>query len=54
MELGFGAYTSAQAEAWDALIAESTAGTILQTRRFLSYHGNRFADASLCFWTVRS
>ena len=50
MELGVGAYTSNQAEAWDALIAESTAGTILQTRRFLSHHGNRFADASLCFW----
>ena len=50
MELGVSAYISAQAEAWDALIAELTAGTILQTRRFLSYHGNRFADASLCFW----
>jgi len=34
-------------EAWDALVASSSSGTFLHTRRFLSYHGDRFADRSL-------
>jgi hypothetical protein len=50
MEPRVAAYTDDQAGLWDALVAESTAGTILQTRRFLSYHGDRFKDASLSFW----
>lgn len=50
MELSVGTYTSAQAEEWDALVADSTSGTILQTRRFLGYHRDRFTDASLCVW----
>lgn len=33
--------------AWDGLVARSVNGTFLHTRRFLSYHGNRFADRSL-------
>jgi len=34
---------------WDAFIAKSAQGTFLQTRRFLSYHGDRFEDCSLLF-----
>ena len=40
-------YTGADADAWDALVAEAPMGTLLHTRRFLSYHGDRFADRSL-------
>lgn len=32
---------------WDELAARSVNGTFLHTRRFLSYHKNRFRDASL-------
>jgi hypothetical protein len=32
---------------WDAFVEESHNGTMLHTRRFLAYHGNRFADLSL-------
>jgi hypothetical protein len=32
---------------WDALVERAPNGTFLQTRRFLSYHGVRFEDASL-------
>ncbi len=35
------------AEAWDRLVAESWNGTFLHTRRFLSYHGERFQDLSV-------
>ncbi len=48
--MNISAFDQSHAEEWEALIAESTSGTILQTRRFLGYHGDRFADASLCFW----
>lgn len=34
-------------EAWDRLVARSVNGTFLHTRRFLSYHGDRFEDRSL-------
>jgi hypothetical protein len=34
-------------EAWDELVAQAPMGTFLHTRRFLSYHGDRFSDASL-------
>lgn len=34
-------------EAWDALVARSANGTLLHTRRYLGYHGDRFADRSL-------
>ena len=33
--------------AWDGLVARSINGTFLHTRRFLSYHGDRFEDRSL-------
>ena len=32
---------------WDALVGRSWNGTILHTRRFLGYHGDRFLDQSL-------
>src|SRR5258706_14896772 len=40
-------YTGADAERWDDAVARSAAGTFLHTRRFLSYHGDRFQDCSL-------
>ncbi len=40
-------YVSDDAEAWDGVAARSVNGTMLHTRRFLSYHGDRFADRSL-------
>lgn len=40
-------YLPGEADAWDGLVARSVNGTILHTRRFLSYHGDRFRDRSL-------
>lgn len=40
-------YMGADAGIWDELVTDSPMGTFLHTRRFLSYHGDRFADASL-------
>ena len=40
-------YEPGHAEAWDELVSRSRNGTFLHTRRFLSYHGDRFADRSL-------
>lgn len=40
-------YAEADAARWDELVGRSAAGTFLHTRRFLSYHGNRFQDLSL-------
>lgn len=40
-------YASADAERWDALCAGALNATFLHTRRFLSYHGERFTDRSL-------
>lgn len=40
-------YIEADAHAWDSLVAESAQGNFLHSRRFLSYHGDRFRDASL-------
>ena len=40
-------YTDADAATWDALVADAPMGTLLHTRRYLSYHGDRFADRSL-------
>jgi hypothetical protein len=42
-------YTDADAERWDAFVAAAPTGTFLHTRRFLSYHGERFRDCSLLF-----
>ena len=43
------AYTPADADRWDAFCAEAYGATFLHTRRFLSYHGDRFSDRSLIF-----
>jgi hypothetical protein len=40
-------YQPAQAEAWDELVGRSCNGTFMHTRRFLSYHGDRFVDHSM-------
>lgn len=40
-------YESSLAGAWDDLVAASTNGTFLHTRRFIGYHGDRFDDRSL-------
>jgi Acetyltransferase (GNAT) domain len=40
-------YERGLAESWDELIGRSCNGTMLHTRRFLSYHGDRFRDRSL-------
>lgn len=40
-------FTPADGERWDAFCAASYGATFLHTRRFLSYHGERFADRSL-------
>jgi hypothetical protein len=41
------AYSGADEEAWEELVAAAPMGTLLHTRRFLGYHGDRFEDASL-------
>ncbi len=33
--------------AWDAFVSDAPTATMLHTRRFLSYHGDRFRDCSL-------
>ncbi len=43
-------YNEAMADAWDAFVYESASGTLLHTRRFLSYHGDRFIDRSLVIY----
>lgn len=40
-------YTPENAQAWEDLVARSCNGTFLHTRRFLSYHGDRFCDTSV-------
>jgi Acetyltransferase (GNAT) domain len=47
------AYLPADANAWDDLVARSVNGTMLHTRRFLSYHGDRFGDRSLMITNPR-
>jgi hypothetical protein len=46
-------YEPADADAWDALVARSVNGTFLHTRRYLGYHGDRFADCSLVVLDAR-
>lgn len=41
------AYAAADAQRWDAFCADAPGATFLHTRRFLSYHGERFIDRSL-------
>lgn len=40
-------YEASDAERWDAFCADARPATFLHSRRFLSYHGNRFQDRSL-------
>ena len=40
-------YKPGDAEVWENLVARSSTGTMLHTRRFISYHGDRFRDRSL-------
>jgi len=40
------AYATADAGGWDEFVDASVNGTFLHTRRFLSYHGDRFEDRS--------
>jgi hypothetical protein len=40
-------YSEANAKEWDQLVERCPATTFLHTRRFLSYHGDRFKDVSL-------
>lgn len=40
-------YAPGRAAEWDDLVARSVNGTFLHTRRYLGYHGGRFADRSL-------
>src|SRR5688572_5388687 len=40
-------YAAGDEARWDAFVEAAATGTLLHTRRFLSYHGDRFADASL-------
>ncbi|MCW5657904.1 MAG: GNAT family N-acetyltransferase [Burkholderiaceae bacterium] len=42
-------YGAADAERWDSLCERAHGATFLHTRRFLSYHDDRFVDRSLVF-----
>ncbi len=46
-------YLPDQAGAWDDLVARAVNGTMLHTRRYLSYHGGRFRDRSLLITNSR-
>jgi hypothetical protein len=37
-------------DAWEELVASSIQGTLLHTRKFLSYHGDRFDDQSVLIY----
>ena len=45
-------YASEHAESWDLFCAEAGNATFLSTRRFISYHGQRFNDLSLLVTNV--
>ena len=47
MSLELLAYRDEMAADWDAFCARAVNATLLHTRSFLSYHGERFTDASL-------
>ena len=44
------AYHPGDEEVWDNFVGNVAAGTLFHTRKFLSYHGDRFADRSLLLW----
>lgn len=41
-------YTEAKSSDWDTFCVNASNATFLHTRRFLSHHGSRFEDASVC------
>jgi hypothetical protein len=47
------AYTDAEAGAWDELVGRASTATFLHTRRYLSYHRDRFKDRSLLIMDER-
>ena len=47
-------YASDDQAEWDEFIADAPMATFLHSRRFLSYHGDRFADQSLMLRDSRS
>lgn len=47
MSLQLRPYDPADAQAWDAFCAAAHQATFLHSRRFLSYHGDRFQDRSM-------
>lgn len=47
MSISVRPYSPNDSEAWDAFCGEALQATLLHTRRFLSYHGDRFEDHSL-------
>lgn len=44
------AYHPRNAQVWDNFVENVAEGTLLHTRRFLSYHRDRFADRSILLW----
>jgi CelD/BcsL family acetyltransferase involved in cellulose biosynthesis len=50
MNLSVVAFEPAQAETWDRFCQTAVNGTFLHTRRFLSYHGERFEDQSVLIY----
>ena len=46
-------YAAPDDEAWDRLVRVAPMGTLLHTRRFLGYHGDRYDDASLTLYDDR-
>jgi hypothetical protein len=53
-ELQISPYASDDGAEWDEFIAEAPMATFLHSRRFLGYHGDRFADQSLMLRDSRS
>lgn len=47
MTIEVSAFAESDAPTWDEFCSASINGTFLHSRRFLSYHGERFADCSL-------
>lgn len=43
-------YEERFADAWDAFLKGTHGGTVMHSRHFLAYHGDRFQDESLCVW----
>jgi hypothetical protein len=46
-------YSPEDACGWEELVARACNGTFLHTRRFISYHDDRFRDRSLVLWNRR-